>query len=66
MAQLEQIKADISSLPPEQIEELGAWVQELRQAAWDRQLDSDNASSKLDFLFEEADDELAGRWPPQK
>ncbi len=39
----------------------------LDQAAWDKQIEADSASGKLDFLFEEAEKERAAGtlrdWP---
>jgi hypothetical protein len=67
MDRVEQIEAVIDSLPPEDYSRLLRWFRERDQAAWDRQMDDDSVSGKLDFLFDEADEEsrrgLLKEWP---
>jgi hypothetical protein len=53
----EEIEAAIDSLPPEQFIRIARWFRERDQALWDGQMDSDSHSHRLDFLFDEADDE---------
>jgi len=40
------------------------------QERWEEQMDSDSSTGKLDFLFEEAENEAAKgglrEWPPQE
>lgn len=68
MDRVEEIEAAIESLPPEEFDRVARWVHERGQARWNRQLDNDSASGKLDFLFEEAGNEsrleLLRAWPP--
>ena len=68
MDRVEEIEAAIESLPPDEFDRVARWVHERGQALWDRQLDNDSASGKLDFLFEEAESEsrlkLLREWPP--
>jgi hypothetical protein len=68
MDRVEEIKAAIESLPPEEFDRVARWVHERGQALWDRQLNHDSASGELDFLFEEAESEsklaLLREWPP--
>jgi hypothetical protein len=70
MDRVEEIEAAIASLPPEEFRRIAHWFYERDQSLWDEQLDSDSASGKLDFLFEEAEREsaqgLLGEWPPAK
>ena len=62
MSSVEEIEAAIEALPPEDYRRVARWLLERNQSMWDRQLDGDNASGKLDFLFDEADAEAkAGR-----
>jgi hypothetical protein len=67
MDRVEQIEAIIDALPPEDFSRLARWFRERDQAAWDRQIEIDPASGKLDFLFDEADGErtvgLLRHWP---
>ena len=70
MERVEEIEAAIASLPPEEFRRLAQWFRDRDQAQWDEQLDSDSASGKLDFLFDEAENEasqgLVREWPPSK
>ncbi len=70
MDRVEEREAAIAGLPPEGFRRLAQWFREREQAEWDKQLDSDSSSGKLDFLFQEAEDESNGRslrdWPPAK
>ena len=70
MDRVEKIEAAIGSLPPDEFSRIVRWVNERDQALWDRQLDADSRSHKLDFLFDEAGDESRQKdvrdWPPAK
>jgi hypothetical protein len=54
-------------LPPQELTVLTAELLKLDNAAWDKQIDEDAASGRLDRLFEEADQERASgtlrEWP---
>ncbi len=54
MTQVETIQAAIESLSSADYAVLRAWFQERDWQAWDRQIEKDSASGKLDFLKEEA------------
>ena len=54
---LAEIKQAVTKLPPEEVTVLTAFLVELDNAAWDKQIEADAASGKLDFLFEEAEKE---------
>lgn len=64
---LAEIKSAVRELSPKELAELTAFVLEHDNAAWDEQIEQDAASGKLDFLFQEADNERqAGKlrdWP---
>jgi hypothetical protein len=70
MSRVEEIKDAIDRLGPEEFQRIARWVHEREQQRWDEQLDRDSNSGKLDFLFEEADDEskeeLLRDWPRVK
>jgi hypothetical protein len=70
MDRVEEIEAAISSLPPEDYQRLAQWFRELDQTRWNEQIDRDSATGKLNFLFDEAEQELAEGlvrdWPPRK
>ena len=54
MAQVEQIQAEIEALSKEDFVRLREWLAEKDWLLWDKQLETDIATGKLDFLFEEA------------
>ncbi len=64
---LAEIKQAIDQLRPEERTALTAFLVRQDNVAWDRQLENDTATGKLDSLFEEADGALdAGKlrdWP---
>jgi hypothetical protein len=64
---LAEIKSAVRELSPKELAELTAFISEQDNAAWREQMEQDAASGKLDFLFQEADDERqAGKlrnWP---
>lgn len=68
MTRVEEIEAAITSLPPEDLARLAEWFRAREEDRWDAQLDRDSAEGKLNFLFEEAERELASDlvrpWPP--
>lgn len=54
MANVDDIKVAIESLPEEEFIELREWFSEKDWEKWDRQIERDSESGKLDFLIEEA------------
>ena len=70
MDRVEEIEQAIASLPPEEFRRIAQWFREREERQWDEQVDRDCVSGKLDFLFEEADNEskagLLQEWPPPK
>jgi hypothetical protein len=54
MAQIDQIKAEIETLTPTDFIRLREWFAEKDWQQWDRQIEKDSASGKLEFLREEA------------
>ncbi len=59
MSTLEEIQSAISSLSSEDYARLRQWFADRDWEQWDRQIEEDAASGKLDFLIEEAMDEKA-------
>ena len=53
-ARLEEIQVAIESLPYEEYSRLRQWFSERDWEKWDRQIEADSESGKLDFLIEEA------------
>ena len=54
MATVDDIKVAIESLPEEEYIALREWFSEKDWEKWDRQIERDSESGKLDFLIEEA------------
>ena len=54
MSELEDIEKRIRNLAPEDLAKFRAWFVEFDHALWDRQIESDTKSGKLDHLVTEA------------
>ncbi len=67
---LAEFKDAVRDLSPKELAELAAFIAKQDNAAWDRQMEEDSASGKLDFLFEEAERErTSGQlrdWPEKE
>jgi hypothetical protein len=62
MGNVKSIEKAVESLPPSELAEFRRWFAEFDAAAWDRQIESDATSGKLDGLAAEARaDYSAGR-----
>jgi hypothetical protein len=59
MTKLREIELAIDSLPEEEYGEFRRWFLERDWAKWDRQIEADSASGKLDFLITEAQEAKA-------
>jgi len=57
VAKVEEIQVAIESLPYQEYVRLRQWFSERDWQKWDRQIEADSESGKLDFLIEEALDE---------
>jgi hypothetical protein len=54
MTTVETLEAAVSQLPPRDLAEFRRWFAEFDAAAWDKQIETDAASGKLDALAAEA------------
>jgi hypothetical protein len=60
-----EIIDEVQRLPPAEVFELGRWLREYEAELWDRQIEADIRSGKLDKLGREALEELrAGKTRP--
>ncbi len=59
MSKVDDIKVEIESLPERDFIQLRQWFSEKDWQKWDRQIEEDSKSGKLDFLVREALDEKA-------
>jgi hypothetical protein len=62
---VEQMQSEIAKLTPEEFRKLADWIDEMRAEDWDRQIEADVASGKLDRFADEAIAEYrAGKTKP--
>ena len=65
MSKVESIEQQIKALSAEEVAQLRAWFLEFDWALWDRQLERDVATGKLDVLAEKAlRDHATGKTTP--
>ncbi|MFQ5751422.1 MAG: hypothetical protein ACE5HI_05440 [bacterium] len=57
MVKVDEIKSAIESLPEDDYVQLRQWFSEKDWQKWDKQIEEDSQSGKLDFLIKEARDE---------
>lgn len=54
MSTVEEIERAVRELPPEELARFRAWFAEYESSVWDRKIDADVATGRLDALAEEA------------
>jgi hypothetical protein len=54
MGNIQSIEKAVEALPPSELAEFRRWFAEFDSAAWDKQIEQDAASGKLDQLAAEA------------
>ena len=54
MTKIEELEVAINALPKEEYSQLRQWFLERDSEAWDREIEADAKSGKLDFLRREA------------
>ena len=59
MTTLPEIEVAIKLLPESDIRQLAAWLQTYLNQTWDRQIESDLTSGKLDILIAKAEADIA-------
>ena len=59
MSKIDELKAEIESLPNEEFAEIFRWLSEKDWERWDKEIEADSQSRKLDFLVREAREEKA-------
>lgn len=65
MSTIEAITTAIAELPPDQISQIRAWLDERAAAEWDSQIEQDERTGRLDALAERAlAEHRAGRTRP--
>jgi len=62
MTKLQLLEEEIKRLPPEEVAQLREWLLEFDADRWDRQIERDGRSGKLDKAFEKSlEDHRAGK-----
>ena len=65
MSTVEAITTAIAELPPEQVEQIRAWLNERAEAEWDAQIEDDERAGRLNALADRAlAEHRAGRTQP--
>ena len=59
MSKVDELKAEIERLPSEEFTELFRWLSEKDWETWDKEIDADSQSGRLDFLVRQAREEKA-------
>ena len=59
MSRIDELKAKIESLPSEEFAEIFRWLSEKDWERWDKEIETDAAEGRLDFLIREARGEKA-------
>jgi hypothetical protein len=54
MTKVQALEREIETLSPEELAELRVWLDEWEADEWDREIERDAASGKLDKLFEKS------------
>lgn len=52
-----EIESAITQLPAKEFGELMAWIEQYHERAWDKQIETDLESGRLDALLKEVDEE---------
>jgi len=59
MSRVEALKAQIESLPSDEFAEIFRWLSEKEWERWDKEIEADSQTGKLDFLVSEGREEKA-------
>jgi len=59
MSKIDELKAEIERLPREGVAEIFRWLSEKDWELWDKEIEADAQTGRLDFLVREARDEKA-------
>ena len=56
-----EVESAIKELPEVEVRDLAKWLQEYLEDKWDRQVETDLASGKLDRLIAKAESDIASK-----
>ncbi|MBW4673157.1 MAG: hypothetical protein KME52_03645 [Desmonostoc geniculatum HA4340-LM1] len=54
-----EVESAIKQLPEDEVRNLAKWLQEYLDEMWDRQIEADFSSGKLDRLIAQAEEDIA-------
>jgi len=57
MSRIDELKAEIESLPREEFAEILRWLSAKHWEGWDKEIEADSQAGRLDFLMREAHEE---------
>lgn len=55
-----EVESAIKRLPEDEVRDLAKWLQEYLDEMWDRQIEADLTSGKLERLIARAEEDIAG------
>ena len=56
-----EVESAIKELPEVEVRDLAKWLQEYLEEKWDRQIEDDFTSGKLDCLIDRAESDIANK-----
>ncbi len=59
MSKVDELKAEIERLPGEEFTELFRWLSQKNWERWDKEIEADSQSGRVDFLVRRAREEKA-------
>ena len=59
MSRIDELKAEVESLPEDEFSEFFRWLTEKDWERWDQEIEADSNAGKLDFLIREAHEATA-------
>jgi hypothetical protein len=57
MSKIDELKAELESLPSDEFAEIFRWLSEKDWERWDKEIEADSQAGRLDFLVHEAGEE---------
>ncbi|HWF14042.1 MAG TPA: hypothetical protein VG272_09935 [Candidatus Acidoferrales bacterium] len=57
MSKIDELKAEIENLSSNEVAEIYRWLSEKDWERWDKEIEDDSQSQKIDFLLREAHEE---------
>ena len=61
MSKIDELKAELESLPSDEFAEIFRWLSEKDWERWDKEIEADSQAGRLDFLVHEAREEKSKR-----